>query len=274
MRTGKRLGTIVLSLLAFSGANLAAAERVAAPPEIEKALRARVETFYGYFKEGKFRQAETMVEEESRDAYYNTPKTRIIDFEIKNMSFEPDLQRAMALVTCKMITAGIESAAPLNVPMSSRWKQVDGEWYLYLPQKSRDASGTRTPFGSMHFDPNASPATAPGGAGGGKPATLEGLSGLYQVDTNTLRFKTEGSGPVTQVVRMSNPGPARLALEHLTRNLPALVVTHQPERVEAGEDMLISFTYDPRAAKMRGRFTYSFRVEPIMQSFTVRVIFE
>ena len=69
---------------------------------MKESLAARVSAFYELFKTGKFRAAEALVTEESRDNYYNITKSRIFGFDIKSMEFAEDFKFARAVVTCQM----------------------------------------------------------------------------------------------------------------------------------------------------------------------------
>ncbi len=55
--------------------------------EAETALRARVGEFYQLLVDKKFRQAESLVVEDSKDMYYNWGKPDIKGFDIKVLSF-------------------------------------------------------------------------------------------------------------------------------------------------------------------------------------------
>jgi len=45
-----------------------------APPEVNEALRARIDKFYGAFMKGKFREAYLLVSEDSQDAFMESSK--------------------------------------------------------------------------------------------------------------------------------------------------------------------------------------------------------
>jgi hypothetical protein len=60
------------------------------PPEIEEALRSRITQFYDLFQEGKFRESEQFVAEDSRESYYSVQKGRILGFSIKESGYALD----------------------------------------------------------------------------------------------------------------------------------------------------------------------------------------
>ena len=119
------LSRSVLALLLFAVCAAAAEEAAArreygasAPDAVKESLAARVSAFYEFFQAGKFRDAEALVTEESRDVYYNITKIRIFGFDIKSMEFAEDFKFARVAVTCKMPVPmmGLKS---LDVPINS-----------------------------------------------------------------------------------------------------------------------------------------------------------
>ena len=104
-----------------------------APPGVEEALRARVSEYYTLFGQSKFRQAESLVTEESKDAFYTMNKSRHMGFSIAGVTFADDVKSARVLVKLMMIMPMMGSK-PLPFPVSTQWRLVDGEWYAYIPQ--------------------------------------------------------------------------------------------------------------------------------------------
>ncbi len=91
-----------------------------APPGVEEALRARVSEYYTLFGQSKFRQAEALVTEESKDTFYTMNKSRHMGFAIKGVTFTDDVKGARALVTLMMIIPmmGSTSRYPSLFPRS------------------------------------------------------------------------------------------------------------------------------------------------------------
>src|SRR5262249_39351996 len=59
-----------------------------APPAIDEVLRSRITEFYQAHKEGKFRLAEKLVAEESKDIFFEADKRRCREFKIARVSYE------------------------------------------------------------------------------------------------------------------------------------------------------------------------------------------
>ena len=68
-----------------------------APPDVDNALRERVAKFFQAHIEGKFRQAEAVIAEDSKDFYYNMEKQRYLGFEIVRINYSENFTKAAAL---------------------------------------------------------------------------------------------------------------------------------------------------------------------------------
>jgi hypothetical protein len=56
-----------------------------APPEVDEALRARVTKFYQAHVDGKYRLADEVVAEDSKDAFFEARKPRYRKFELSRI---------------------------------------------------------------------------------------------------------------------------------------------------------------------------------------------
>jgi hypothetical protein len=236
-----------------------------APPEEEAALKERVNGFYSTFQQGQFREAEAYVAEESREVYYNAPKTRVFSYEIRSIEFNPDLNEASVLVGAETLSP--LSGQPLKQPLQSRWMRINGEWYMHL--KALEAGETyKTPAGDMHFDPGK-------GSDGARPPNfkspnLASMQTAYQVSTRNLKFSTGGTAPETHVVKVKNKFQTALTIERLTRDFPGMEIQIESETISPDSEVTIAFTYHPEQAKLMGNKHFDFDLMPITQR--VRVV--
>ena len=173
------------------------ASQTAVPPEVDQALRARISEFYQDHVDGKFRQAEALVAEESKDYYYAANKPKYIGFEISRIEYSDDFTRAKAVVACgTYIMAPGFLGHPLKVPIASTWKLVDGQWYWYVDQNQ----ALQTPFGKMTPGKGAPPS---GDAAPALPtqeqmqALAQQLANLVKADKESITLKTGQSEAVT-----------------------------------------------------------------------------
>jgi hypothetical protein len=116
------------------------------PANVDQALRTRISEFYQDHVEGKFRQAEALVAEETKEFFYSGNKPKYLSFEIRRIDYSEGYTRAKATVLCEqyVLMPGFADK-PLKVPVPSLWKLVDGQWYWYVdPEALR-----QSPFGRM-----------------------------------------------------------------------------------------------------------------------------
>ena len=180
-----------LPLLALIAAGLAWAQNdpfdQPPPPEVEEALRSRIAQFYGLFQEGKFRETEQFVAEDSRASYYAVPKARIFGFSIKEIDFGSDLKTAKALVALKM-KIPIMGSALVDLPMGSQWAWTEGNWFLVLPNP-QPGDRIQTPFGVQTIGPRTAgtPESAVGQFQMPDPEALKNPELLKKMYTDALK---------------------------------------------------------------------------------------
>ena len=119
-----------------------------APPHVDEALRARISFFYQAHVDGKFRLADTVVHEDSKDAFFVADKNKCEAFKIIKIVYEEGYTKASATVAVDtdFFMPGF-GKMPTSVPLTTFWKFDEGEWWWYTnPEIS---STKRTPFGIM-----------------------------------------------------------------------------------------------------------------------------
>jgi hypothetical protein len=266
MRIGLRCILIVLAAAALLPAQNPFRK---APPEIEEALRTRVTEFYTLYQQGKYRQTEPYIAEESRDAYFAASKSRIHGFELKDIRFAEDFQSAEVVVVCATTIALQNSGTKVQLPVHSHWKQVDGEWYALMGRRE-DQGAVDTPFGKMKLQ-------TPGGTDTPKlpqPVNPASFAGMYSLSgKRVLKFSANSDQPATQTITLSNKGPVPLKLRQETQDVDGLEIGSEPLEIKEGETMTVSFTYNPTIGKLKGTRKIEFTVLPINQAFMVTALF-
>src|SRR5215471_9362592 len=133
--------------------------------EAEKALRDRAQQFYQLQADKKYRQAEAMVADDTKDDYYASRKPDIKGFTIDKVELAPDLKTAKVIVKAKVtVMMPGAGATTFDLPTPTEWKFEDGEWRWYISQAARAA----TPFGNMH--------TSGSDSKGGSPLDTKGAA--------------------------------------------------------------------------------------------------
>ncbi len=256
---------LVLATVAFAAAQDQQTPFRNAPPEESAALRARVDAFYDLFQKNQLREAEAYVAEDSRDMFYNAPKNRIFAYEIRSMEFNPDLNEAKVLVAVETLTP--LGSQPLKQPLQSDWRRINGEWYLHL-NAMQSGESFQSPAGPMHF----SQATGAGGTppAAYKPPNMASMQTMYEVSNRNLKFTTDAKEVQTQKVTVKNKFQDQLTIDRLTRDFPGVEIHLDSEAIPKGGETTISFTYDPKVARLMGNKHFDFELMPITQR--VRIV--
>lgn len=175
-----------------------------APPDVDAALRERVRLFYQAHVDGKFRLADTVVHEDSKDAYFAAEKTQYKGFEIIRINYSDNFTRARVVtaVVTEFAMPGFRSTEA-RVPLTTLWKLDQGQWWWYV----EPGRGRETPFGEMKPGPGTD-ANHPF-AMLGKMPTIDEIRSQVSVDKTEVRLGTEDA----VIVRNRMPGPVQLELD-------------------------------------------------------------
>lgn len=273
----------VCSLAAFGQGNLA--ETLAkAPPEIDQALRTRVQQFVDLLGEQKFRQAESMVAEDSKDRYYNMDKNRIDDFRFVKIVYEDNYTRAIVI---GLRTADLPAAAPgaagapaqvARIPVTLRmnWKIENGLWCWYLPPEKEFLE---TPWGKMrnpNYPGNKNKRGKEDLAAAQKQteqqlnAFLANTRAGVKTDKQSLDFSS--GTPATSEVAITNilPGAVKLRLEMAEVKGLALKL----EKTDLGPNestRLVAHYSAPEKLTRAGLVSVVVRVEPTGQGIPIAI---
>ena len=240
-----------------------------APSGVEEALRARVSEYYTFFQDSKFRQAEALVTEESKDAFYNMNKSRHMGFSINSVTFADDVKSARVLVVLNMLVP-MMGAKPVPFPVSTQWKLVDGEWYAHFPLP-KPGDVVQTPFGpktivERQFAPRTPIETAP------RP-DLKSVGRMFRIDRDALEFPTSAPEPVQESISIENRSRGELTVRPISKPIKGVEMELTPASISPGEEGLLTFTYQPAVRQLRRQFRVRFVIEPIAQRFSVTLKF-
>jgi hypothetical protein len=239
-----------------------------APPDVEEALRARIQKFYGLYMEGKFRAADALVAEDSKDVYFAAAKRRCRAFSIDTVKYSADFSMADVLVGCDTeIMIPPVGMIRAQVPMRSQWKVIDGQWFWYVDPVSDQ--GIATPFGVFKpGSPNGPP------AGIGMPAagmSVEDLTKLVKVDRQQVSLDVNTGGVGRVVVTNTMPGAVSLALE--PREIPGFEIALDKTSVAQGQSAVLSIGYVPSKDRKPSPALLKIVVSPTQQEIPIRIGF-
>jgi len=245
-----------------------------APAELDESLRAAVNQFYAFFQRGRFREAEDLVDHESKDLFYDARKERIQSFELKQINWADDFREADVLVAASWVVP-MMGAKPVPVPLSSNWRLVDGAWRLHLELRSRVKDGVYTsPAGAMTFsDRGDANLGAPSAIINDPRTLLDAIAHMYEVSENKVAFQRRGEGVQTREVTVANKGDGNLTLEQVSKATGVEVSIEQP-KFGPGEQAKIVLTFDPAVGSPTDQQVLPFLVMPISQRFELTIDFK
>jgi hypothetical protein len=215
-----------------------------APPGVDEALRARVHEFYQLQVDAKYRQAEALVAEDTKDFYYASGKPKYLSFEISQVFYSDNFTRAKVVTLCeeRILVLGFADK-PIKAPIRSTWKLVDGQWFYYVDP---DSLG-QTPIGLK--SPNAG---VKGNSGIPMPAglpsaeqiqkMLEQVNSLVKVDKDAVDLKPGETANVT--ISNASSGLMSVVVKSAVEGIDS-----KPDRVElkAQSNAVLSLHAAPNA---------------------------
>jgi hypothetical protein len=230
------------------------------PEDVDRALRARITEFYQDQVDGKFRQAEALVAEDTKDYYYSANKLKYLSFEIREIHYSEGYTRAKAVVLCEQYVRmlGFENK-PLKVPTPSTWKLVDGQWYWYVDQDAL----LQTPFGKM------TPGPKPDGAAPALPQSIPNLQQMeklfhdqVKVDKTAVTLKPGDSDQIT----ITNGAQGAITV-HVAGAIPGVEAKLDQATIAAGQKGVVTL----RAGTDAKPGVLNLRVDPTNQVFSIQV---
>lgn len=216
-----------------------ATSTVEVPSGTEESVRARASEFYRLQIEGKFRQAEALVCEESKDVYYDAEKERWKSLKIQGVTFTaPQTARVSVALGNEMKTP--QGTFPMEVPMVSVWHEEQGQWCLSMP---KPGTGEKiTPWGVMK--------AGSGGTGKlptAKPVSVGSIQSGVQLSKNVIRFDPTKAS--TDVVTISNHLEGSIQVEVNAVPLNGLTWKVISPMVKSQGTTQLEVSYDPSLAR-------------------------
>lgn len=219
-------------------------------------MRARINQYFQLLVDNKYRQAEDLVAEDSKDLYYNSNKPKYVSFELKTIDYSDNFTRANASLSCEtlVVVPGF-AGRPIRLPVTSRWKLVNGEWFYYIdPDDVR-----RTPFGLVNPGSGA-PGTLPA-----IPANPAFAMGKVKADKTVVSLKPGQSAEVT----LSNAAQGQMSIS-LTGRVQNVDVKLDRVNLNVGEKAVLNL----QAHEGAHSGTLSIQVEQTNEVIPIRVNIE
>ena len=207
-------------LAAACFAQTAPAEALKPPADVDQALRARINEFYGLLLKKEFRKAEVLIADDTKDYYYGIGKPDFTKYELLEIHYTDNFTRAIAITQCAQKVE--QPGFPLgewNLKIPSLWKYENGNWYWYVNQDV-----VVTPVGIVQKAEASKGAAVSGPAiAGGIPKefakTPDFAMGKVAADKKTVTLEGDQAEKVTIVngsagqIRLSMPKQLGLDLQ-------------------------------------------------------------
>ena len=237
-----------------------------APPEVDQALRTRIAKFFQAHVDAKFRQAEEVIAEDSKDFFYNMEKTRYFGFEVVRINYSENFTKATVVTGVEMEwrspRVGVMRVKP---PLTSLWRLENGQWYWYVvPQKDWD-----TPFGRMNPGPDPDKNKV--------MALFKGVDRedvLRQVSIDTTELKLKGFEASEGRATISNSMPGDIQLRLTAPKVPGLDVQIDKTTLKSGEKATIQVRYNPATKDPKPTSEIRVDVDPVSQVYRIKLTFE
>jgi hypothetical protein len=261
-----------IAVLLLLGASIAGAaqnapagpsEGSAPPQDVDAALRDRVTRFFQAQANGKYRQADQYVAEDTKDYFYVMYKTPITKFEIAKISYSDNFTKAAVTVrTEREFAEAMIPKMKLTNREISDWKIENGLWCWTV-----DQTVIKTPFGEMR------PGTGPAGTGSGATPEIA-VPSVADMTKTVAADKSEvelGERKSDQVVFLNSlPGPITLSLD--APQTPGLEVKLDRSAVASNGTARVLLSYDPSAAGAKeGTVAVNVVVQPTQQVIPIQV---
>ncbi len=239
------------------------------PAGVDEALRARVLEFYNLEQEGRFRQAESLVCEESRDRYYDMEKRRWTSVELIQTLYEEGFTKARATMALGTTMNTFSGPIPVKAPLTSLWHFEKGAWCRYIPEPSRD--GVASPFGIMKSSPGQPGTPTPFGGGAPPvPADPKELESMVRLTRTSVSLPSSGGTETVEIlngmpgrieVRMACPGVAGLECKLSSDSLPksgkaTLTLAFTPGKGEPPSSAEVHLVFEPLGARKTVRLNF------------------
>jgi hypothetical protein len=230
----------------------------AAPPAVEAALRDRVNKFYQDQVDGKYRQAEQYVAEDTKDFYYGKYKAKYLKFAIVKISYSANFTKAkVGLQVEQELSQAMMPKMTVNLLEESNWKIEKDLWCWTYHQDA-----TWSPFGES--SPPGTQAAAP------NVAVIQDLTEMVSADKKEVRLNQRETA---DRVVLQNSLPGFVILRLVVPEAPGLDVRLDHEQVGPKGMARVSFAYKPTADAVK-EVVVRVVVQPTNQTIPIRVTME
>lgn len=238
----------------------------------EEALRERVRQFYQFHVEGKFRAADALVADDSKDAFFAAAKTQYKKCVVGKVTLAADHETATVNTSCDSTWSFHGQRRPVVVPAASNWKLQGGSWFWYQPPYT---GKVQTPFGTMTVDPDGRHQGDSRGIPADPGAIVPGMLTQVRADKNSVNFIKDQPGHQEVTIHNAMQGLVRVSVDE--SHWPELRIDLSSKQLNANEDAKLVFDYKPGATRDQrvniDSFVVNIHVNPTKQIIPLRLNF-
>lgn len=260
------LFTLLMMWTALPGQTLAS--RLNKPPAgVEEALRDRITAFFAMQSEGKFRQGESFVCDDSKDAYYDSFKNRWTSVAIASITWEDAFQTGKVLMSLGTEMKTLGGSIPAKFPLTTIWKVQNDTWCYHLAPV--DKTQVPSPFGTMTPGPPA----ADGGLATNRkaPPTSSDIARMIGFTKKELTVKAYEES--TDSLEIVNGLPGSLSLVIHAPEMPGLKWTLSQTDLKHRDKAILTVVYKPVDRSMKTPFNLNLVAEPFGGMMAIPVNF-
>ena len=264
-----------------------------ASPDVDAALRQRITSFFQAQQQGKFRDAQKYVSEDSIDNYIERDKVRYTEFEIHGVQWVgKDFKEAAVtmVVPFEMQVMGVGKIQGAKLPMTDHWKFEGGDWYWFVP-KVDPCAPIQSPVGPITPECKDGKPVGASDPAADAQAALDKLIENSKVDpailkgkvtANTTQVKLSTKKVTEGIVTFNSQFEGPITLDLITGRIRGLTVAFDgatednPWRVTLApkKTATLRFKFEPDQADMTPDLVgMQVRVEPLAVSLPVNVSF-
>jgi hypothetical protein len=253
------------------------------PPEVDQALRARVNQFYSANVTGKWRDAFQVVADDMQDAYLAASKETYDKCETIKITYSDNFTKAAVRENCHGEYRWHNSHIPATIPLTSTWKVVDGQWYWYWLKPTE----VMTPWGLSKITEDAPRKPGASTVNTNIETVLKDPGSmakaiLSQVKVDKNEIKLLGYETSKDELHISNNMPGTISVSISCPPLAGFHIKQDKTDIGPKETAAIAFEYDADEARKhcgdcakaaKPKLTANIRIQPTAQLFAVKITF-
>ncbi|MEZ5353845.1 MAG: hypothetical protein R2762_14500 [Bryobacteraceae bacterium] len=239
-----------------------------ASPDVEQALRARVDHFYLSLKESKYRKADEVVHESAKDVFFGAEKFSFRDFKVVSVTWEDNYTKARVVVDMDsdFFFPGFGKIA-VHRPLTSFWMSDAGQWWWYVPKFDTRES----PFGAMSPGPDAAKSAKPEDVWRDNAVTPDQIRNTVRADKGEVTLSSHEVSHAEVNIKSVFAGPVKLRLDAI--DYPGITVNLDKAELKTGETAKLTFDFKPWSRAKKSDFRAQIHVDPIGSIIPIEVHF-